>query len=126
LEDAGIPVEEAEDGRFVAVVDAEAAGEAAVGGEAVPALADEGRAGEGRGLRREAEEDLGEEVVVVQRRLHRPRTGAAAEAPHLALSQILWNAMRDVVDSNVSDAEDGAGERGWERRWRRRRRLAVV
>jgi hypothetical protein len=74
-------LEEAEDGRLAAVVDAEAAEEAAVGGEAVPALADEGRAGERGGLRREAEEDLREEVVVFQRRLHRRRTGAA----HLAL-----------------------------------------
>jgi hypothetical protein len=80
LEDAG-NVEEAKQGMFAAVVDEEAAGEAAVGGEAVPALADEGRAREGVGLRREAKEDLGEEVVVFQRRLHRRRTGAA----HLAL-----------------------------------------
>jgi hypothetical protein len=84
LEDAG-NVELAEQGRFAAVVDAEAAGEAAVGGEAMPALADEGRAGEGGGLRREAKEDLGEEVVVFQRRLHRRRMGKAAEPAHLAL-----------------------------------------
>jgi hypothetical protein len=73
------PLEEAEERRFAAVADAEAAGEAAVGGEAVPAPADKGRAGERGGLRREAEEDLSEEVVVFQR----GRTGATAEAAHL-------------------------------------------
>jgi hypothetical protein len=74
------------------VVAAEAADEARVGGEAAPALADEGRAGKGGGLRREAEEDLAEKIFVFQRRLHRRRAGEAAvaaaeeEAAHLALA----------------------------------------
>ena len=45
---------------------------AGVGDEAAPAVADEGGAGERGGQRREAEEDLGEEVVVV-RQGHRRR-----------------------------------------------------
>ena len=53
-------VEVAEEGRVAAVVEAEAAGEGWVGGEAAPALADEGCAREGGRERREAEEDLGE------------------------------------------------------------------
>lgn len=52
--------EAAEEGRAAAVVDAEAAEEAGVGGDAAPALADEGGAWEGGWLRREAEEDLRE------------------------------------------------------------------
>ena len=73
--------EEPEQRWVAAVVAAEAAEEAGVGGEAAPALADEGRAREGGRLWRETEEDLGEEVVIFQRRLHRRRTGTAA---HLA------------------------------------------
>jgi hypothetical protein len=80
-----VSFEEPEEGRAAAVVAAEAAEEAGVGSDAAPALADECRAGEGGGLRREAEEDLAEEVVVFQRRLPRRRAGAAAEAAHLAL-----------------------------------------
>jgi hypothetical protein len=72
-----IHVEEAEEGRVAAVVDAESADEAGVGDEAEPALGDERGAGEGGGLRRKAEEDLGEQVVVVQGRRRRRR--------HLAL-----------------------------------------
>jgi hypothetical protein len=42
--------------------------ELGAGEDASPALADEGGAGEGRRLRREAEEDLLQEVLVFQRR----------------------------------------------------------
>ena len=49
------------------MVRAEAAEEVGVGDEAAPAGADEGRAGEGGRQRGEAEEDLGEEVVDVDR-----------------------------------------------------------
>jgi hypothetical protein len=103
---AVVSVEEPEEGRaaaVAAVVAAEAVEEAGVGGEAAPALADECRAGEGGGLRWEAEEDLAEEVVVFQRSLHRRRAGAAAEeAAHLALVThrcgicffSLWKVMR--------------------------------
>jgi hypothetical protein len=62
--------EETEQWRVAAVVEAEAAEEAGVGDEASPALADGGGAGEGRRLRGEADEDLAEEVVVVQRTGH--------------------------------------------------------
>ena len=48
-------VEETEEGRVVAMAEAESAEEAGVGDEAAPALADEGCAREGGGLRREAE-----------------------------------------------------------------------
>jgi hypothetical protein len=61
-----VPVEETEEGRVAPVAEAEAAEEAGVGDEAAPALADGGCAGEGGGLRRETDEDLAEEVVVVQ------------------------------------------------------------
>jgi hypothetical protein len=44
-----------------------AAEEARVAEQAAPARADEGGAEDEGGVRREAEEDLGEEVVVVQR-----------------------------------------------------------
>jgi hypothetical protein len=49
------------------VVFAEAAGESGVRDDAPPALADEGGAGERGRLRREAEEDFLEEILVVQR-----------------------------------------------------------
>ena len=55
------------------MVRAEAAEEVGVGDEAAPAGADEGRAGEGGRQRGEAEEDLGEEVVDVDR--GRPAAG---------------------------------------------------
>jgi hypothetical protein len=71
----------------VAVVAAEAADEARVRGEAAPALADEGRAGKGGGLRREAEEDLAEKIFVFQRRLHRRRAGEAAVAAEAAAEE---------------------------------------
>ena len=62
------------------VAGAEAAAEVGVGDEAAPALADEGGAGERGGLRREAEEDLGEDVVVVRQSHRRGRAGAGAGA----------------------------------------------
>jgi hypothetical protein len=66
-------VEETEEWRAPAVVAAEAAAEAGVAGEAVPALADGGGAREGGRLRGQAEKDVGEDVVVhvVQRRRRR-------------------------------------------------------
>jgi hypothetical protein len=81
-----ISVEETEEGRVAAVAEAETAGEAGVGDEAAPALADCGCAGERGGMRREAKEDLAEEVVVVQRPgRRRPDVAAAAAAGHLTL-----------------------------------------
>ena len=79
-------VEEAEERRVAAVAEAEAAPESGVGDEAAPAPADGRCAREGGGLRGEAEQDLGEQVVVLQRGCRR-RVGAAAaaEAAHLAL-----------------------------------------
>ncbi|KQJ86686.1 hypothetical protein BRADI_4g07142v3 [Brachypodium distachyon] len=66
--------ESEESGRVAVVVEAEAAGEAKVGDEAAPALANQGGTREGRRLRGEAEEDLLEKVVVIQRPLcHRRR-----------------------------------------------------
>jgi hypothetical protein len=65
------------------VVDAESAEESRVGDEEAPALADDGGAWEGGGLRWEAEEDLSEQIVDVQRRGRRRRAGAVAEAAHL-------------------------------------------
>jgi hypothetical protein len=59
-------LEEPEEGRLP-VVGAEADEEFGVGGKATPPLADEGDAREGGGLRREAEEDLPEDVTAVRR-----------------------------------------------------------
>lgn len=75
---ARVELEKAKEGRVAVVAEAEAAGEAVVGGEAAPALGDEGGAWERGRLRGEAEEDLLEEIVVIQRRLHRRRQRAAA------------------------------------------------
>jgi hypothetical protein len=79
-----ISVEETEERRTAAVMEAEATEEARVGDETAPALAYDGCSREGGGLRRKAEEDLAEKVVVFQRR-HRRRAGvaAAAAAAHL-------------------------------------------
>lgn len=60
-------VEEAVEGKVVAVVGAQAAAEGGVGDEAAPTAADAGSAGQRGGNGREAEKDLVEEVVVVQR-----------------------------------------------------------
>jgi hypothetical protein len=54
-----------EDGRLP-VVDAEAVEELAVGGEAAPALGDDGCTQEVGRLRREAQHDLVEEVIIIQ------------------------------------------------------------
>jgi hypothetical protein len=67
------------------VVEAEAAEEAEVGDDAAPALADGGGAREGGRLRGEAEEDLGEQVVVVERRRRRAEAEVARDVRHLAL-----------------------------------------
>jgi hypothetical protein len=64
---AEIPNEEAEQRRLPVAL-AETGEELGAGEDASPALADEGGAGEGRRLRREAEEDLLQEVLVFQRR----------------------------------------------------------
>ena len=71
-------LKETEKRRVTAVVVAEAAGESWDGGDATPALADGGGAGERGRLRWEAEEDLGEQIVVLQRRRRRRRALAAA------------------------------------------------
>jgi len=68
---ATVAEEVAEQGRCPVVL-AEAAEEARVGDEAAPVFADEGGAREGRRERRQAEEDLTEDVVVV-RQGHRRR-----------------------------------------------------
>ena len=74
--DAVIAVlEDAEEG-WLPVVCVEATEESMVGDEASPALADGGGAGEGGRLRREAEEDLGEQILVLQ---GRARAGAVVE-----------------------------------------------
>jgi hypothetical protein len=65
------------------MADAEAADESA-SGKAPPALGDDGGVQEVGRLRGEAEEDLFEEVVVVQRIPHRRRRGEAA-ARHVPL-----------------------------------------
>jgi hypothetical protein len=78
-----VAAEEAEEGR-PSMADAEAADESAVSGEVPPALGDEGGVQEVGRLRGEAEEDLVEEVVVVQRIPHRRRRGEAA-ARHVPL-----------------------------------------
>jgi hypothetical protein len=64
------------------VVAAEAALELGVGDEAAPTLADEGGPGEGGRARRQAEENLPEQIVVVWQRGGR-RRGAAAPRRHL-------------------------------------------
>lgn len=63
---ASVVEEEAQEG-WLPVVGAEAAEEPGVGDEAAPAPADRGGARERGRQRREAEQDLAEEVVVVQR-----------------------------------------------------------
>jgi hypothetical protein len=70
--------EEAEEGRL-AVVLAKAAEEMGVRDEAAPPLADERGAREGGRQRREAPEDLGQDVVVVQRGRRRRRAGEDRE-----------------------------------------------
>jgi hypothetical protein len=74
--------EEAEEGRRVAAP--ETSGEARVGDEAAPALADGGDTREGGWLRGEADEDLREQVVIFQRRRRRRQGGAGADEAHLA------------------------------------------
>ena len=64
----------------ILVAGAEAAAEVGFGDEAAPALADERDAGKRGRLRREAEEDLGEDVVVVRQSHRRGRAGAGAVA----------------------------------------------
>jgi len=77
-------VEEPDEGG-TPVAGAEAAAKVGFGDEAAPALADEGGAGERGRLRRQAEEDLGEEVVVVRQSRRRSMARAAAVPPrHLA------------------------------------------
>jgi hypothetical protein len=66
------------------MVSAEAADEIAVGDDAVPALADKAGTGEGGGLWREAEKDLGEDVIVVWQ-LWRQGAAAAADTAGTAL-----------------------------------------
>lgn len=71
--------EETEEGTVAAVIDAEAAGEAWVGGDGAQAFADGGGAGEGRRLRGEAEEDLRGQVAVFQHRRRRRQHLACSE-----------------------------------------------
>jgi hypothetical protein len=79
--------DEAQQGRR-AVVGAEAAEERGVGDEAAPALADEGGAGEGGRERREADEDLEQELVRQGRQRGRGwcalRISGSGEAPATA------------------------------------------
>ena len=73
-------------------MDAEATEELGGGGEAAPALGDEGRAQEVGRLRGQAEQDLAEEVVVFQwmRRSRRRRGGSAAAGHVWGLGFGLW------------------------------------
>uniref|UniRef100_A0A8R7UNC8 Uncharacterized protein n=1 Tax=Triticum urartu TaxID=4572 RepID=A0A8R7UNC8_TRIUA len=71
VEAARTHVEEADEGRVAAVAAAEPTDESWVGDEAAPLTADEGGAREGGGLWGEAEEDLGEQILVFQRRRRR-------------------------------------------------------
>jgi len=71
-EESAVWVEKAEEGRR-AVVGAEAAEEMGIGDDAAPGLADSCGAGEGARPRREAEQELGEEVLVIQRGRRRGR-----------------------------------------------------
>jgi hypothetical protein len=68
--DAFAHVHEADEGWVAAVVDAEAAVESGVGKKAAPSRADGGCARERGGQRGETEEDLGEKIIVFQRRRH--------------------------------------------------------
>jgi len=70
------------------VVDAEAAEELGVGEEASPAPADGGCARKGGWLRREADEDLPEEIVVFKRGGRRRRRGAAASHSGALLARV--------------------------------------
>jgi hypothetical protein len=76
--------EEPEKGSVAAVAEAKAADESGIGDEAAPLLADQRDMREGGRLRGKAEEDLGKQVIVFQRRRRRAR-----EAAHLALSSRL-------------------------------------
>jgi hypothetical protein len=72
------------------VVLTEVAEKMGVGDEAAPPLTDERGAGEGGRQRREAPEDLGQDVVVVQRGLRRRRAReVAAGSDHLAVPSTL-------------------------------------
>jgi hypothetical protein len=83
-------VEEPEHGRR-SMEFPKAADEARVADEVAPALADEGGAGEGGRERREAEEDQGEEVLVVQRRRQGRRGGhCVAVLPSRTDLSSLW------------------------------------
>jgi hypothetical protein len=74
--------EETEDGRWP-VAGAEAADEMGVGDDAAPAFADGSGAGEGGGVRRKAEEDLGEDVIVVGQMGRQGGAAASAAAATL-------------------------------------------
>ena len=109
--------------------------EAWVGDEAAPAGADEGRAGEGGRQRGEAEEDLGEEVVDVDRgrpeadhlvpcRLGRPkinRKGSVGEDARGGQTPTPASGQQGRGVLVVHDAGDGAAGDG-----RRRQRVCRV
>ena len=82
---------EATDKRRLPVVLAEAAEESGVREEAAPPRADSGGAGQGGGLRGDAEQDLLQEVVVLER-----RRGREAAADHLVRGNSGdWRAQRN-------------------------------
>lgn len=80
---AEVGKEESKQGRDL-MVGAESTVEVGVGDDAVPELADEGGAWEGGGERREAQEDLPENVFVVRQGLRRrQRRGRGRTLAHL-------------------------------------------
>jgi hypothetical protein len=90
--EVAVRIEEAEEGRVSAVVEAESAEKAGVRDEAAPVLADGGGAWDGGRIGGKAEEDLGEQVVVFQWRRHRRQGGAAAEDAHVVLlTALVWD-----------------------------------
>ena len=88
------------------MVDAEVAEEAGVGGAAAPALADERGAGEGGGLRGQAEEALGGEVVGVGRRV---REGGMWDVEVVGLEEVA-DVIRIHGSSALQRLEEGDQE----------------
>ena len=100
-------LEEAYEG-WIPVVGAEAGGELGVDGDVAPPLADRGGAGKGGGLRRDAEQDLAEDVVVFERRRRCRRRAAAAAA---AAARARHGRRRGEGDGKVERA-GGGGDQG--------------
>jgi hypothetical protein len=107
------------------VVGAETAQEAGVGDEAVPAGADEGRAGERGRPRWQAEEDLGEEVVDIHRgsrRRRRPEHEPAKLLVEPSSAAVPCPLARSKINGKWRLREEALAVHGHGRRRRRRRR----